>query len=131
MAGRVVVSTLNNDTGVLATQNGMTGICKAWANFQGGNGNTGGAVNGSFNVSSVVRNSTGDYTINFATAMPNANYVVSGTVKENINGSTGDMYLTIYESSTNPATTSVRVNSIFGSGTLYDVNSVYVMIVGS
>ena len=38
MAGRVVVSTLNDDTGVLATQNGMTGIAKAWANWNGTNG---------------------------------------------------------------------------------------------
>jgi hypothetical protein len=71
MAGRIVTSTLNNDTGVLATQNGMTGIAKAWVNF---NGNPTIAIRDSFNVSSMVRNATGDYTVNFTTAMPNANY---------------------------------------------------------
>jgi len=35
MAGSITISTLNNDTGVLATQNGMTGIAKAWVNFDG------------------------------------------------------------------------------------------------
>ena len=70
MAGRLVVSTLNNDTGVLATQNGMTGIAKAWARFTGSTG----AIEGSFNVSSITRNAAGDYTVNFTTAMPNANY---------------------------------------------------------
>ena len=70
MAGRLVVSTLNNDTGVLATQNGMTGIAKAWVNFNG----TAGTIRNSFNVTSLTKNGTGDYTINFTTAMPNADY---------------------------------------------------------
>ena len=71
MAGKIVVSTLNNDTGVLATQNGMTGIAKAWVNF---NGTGTVAIRDSFNVSSITDNGTGDYTVNFTTAMPNANY---------------------------------------------------------
>ena len=76
MAGSLVISTLNNDTGPLATQNGMTGIAKAWVNF---NGVTTTSINGSYNISSVTRNSTGIYTINFTTAMSNANYVTLGT----------------------------------------------------
>jgi len=76
MAGALTISTLNNDTGVLATQNGMTGIAKAWVNF---NGVTTVTINGSFNVSSVTRNGTGLYTINFTTALPNANYAASGS----------------------------------------------------
>jgi hypothetical protein len=71
MAGRVVVSTLNNDTGVLATQNGMTGIAKAWVQFVGSTG----VINGSFNISSINRNSAGNYTVNFTTAMTNTAYV--------------------------------------------------------
>jgi hypothetical protein len=71
MAGALTISTLNNDTGVLATQNGMSGIPKAWVNF---NGTGTVAINGSFNVSSITDNGTGDYTVNFTTAMPNANY---------------------------------------------------------
>lgn len=70
MAGKITISTLNNDTGVLATQNGMTGIAKAWVQFVGSTA----VVNGSFNVSSVTRNSTGDYTVNMTTAMANINY---------------------------------------------------------
>jgi hypothetical protein len=70
MAGKVVVSTLNNDTGVLATQNGMTGIAKAWINCNP----TTVTIFGSFNVSSLTRQSTGQYTVNFTTAMPNTTY---------------------------------------------------------
>ena len=73
MAGRVVVSTLNNDTGVLATQNGMTGIAKAWVNYKA---TATVSIRDSFNVSSVTIVSTGIFTINFTTAMPNANYAV-------------------------------------------------------
>ena len=76
MAGRLTVSTLNNDTGVLATQNGMTGIAKAWVNF---NGTGTVAIRSSFNVSSITDNGTGDYTVNFTTAMPNANYATNVT----------------------------------------------------
>jgi hypothetical protein len=74
MAGRVVVSTLNNDTGVLATQNGMNGIAKAWGSYAYvGNGSTP-TLNSAFNISSITRNSAGNYTFAFTTAMPNANY---------------------------------------------------------
>ena len=76
MAGKIVASTINDDTGVLATQNGMTGIAKAWVNF---NGTGTVAIRDSFNVSSITDNGTGDYTVNFTTAMPNANYSVVGS----------------------------------------------------
>jgi hypothetical protein len=79
MAGALTISTLNNDTGVLATQNGMTGIAKAWVNFVGGTG----AITGSFNVSSVTRSATGTYQVNFTTAMPDANYAVAGSANDN------------------------------------------------
>jgi hypothetical protein len=69
MAGRLVASTLNDDTGVLATQNGMTGIAKAWAKFNGS-----GTISASFNVSSVTVPATGVYAVNFTTAMSDANY---------------------------------------------------------
>jgi hypothetical protein len=77
------VTTLNTPTGVLATQNGMTGVAKAWVNF---NGTGTVAIRDSFNVSSITDNGTGDYTINFTTAMPNANYAVVGSC-QNISGS--------------------------------------------
>jgi ketopantoate reductase len=87
MAGKLTLSTLNDDTGVLATQNGMRGIAKAWANFN----TTGGTitVRDSFNVSSVVYNGTGDFSINFTTSMPNANYCVAGSAGYNLGSQSG------------------------------------------
>ena len=60
---------------------------RAWANFDGANG----AIRASGNVSSVVRNGVGDYTINFATAMPDANYsaVFACTDEVNVNHAVG------------------------------------------
>lgn len=52
--------------------------CRAWVNF---NGTTGG-VRASGNVASVTKNGTGDYTVTFTTAMPDANYAVSITAND-------------------------------------------------
>ncbi len=92
MAGRVVVSTLNNDTGVLATQNGMTGIAKAWVQFAV---DTGGVVtiNGNFNFSSVTRSSQGRFVFTFTTNMPNANYSATSSSSVDPTGGTGTVAL--------------------------------------
>jgi hypothetical protein len=47
------------------------GVCRAWVNF---NGTGTPAIRASFNVSSITDNGTGDYTVNFTTAMSDANY---------------------------------------------------------
>ncbi len=55
------------------TQNGSAPIygARAWVNF---NGTGTVAIRSSGNVSSITDNNTGDYTVNFTTAMPDANY---------------------------------------------------------
>jgi len=75
MAGQLTIDTLKASSGVLATQNGMTGIAKAWVNFAGATA----TITGSFNVGSITKNGTGDFTINFTTAMPDATYSLVGT----------------------------------------------------
>jgi len=58
------------------TTNLQQGLAKTWVNFNG----TGTiAARDSFNVSGLVDNGTGDYTINFSVSMSNANYSPSGT----------------------------------------------------
>ena len=84
--GTLAVDTLNSSTGVLATQNGMTGIAKAWVRYNGVTQ----TILGSFNVSSVTYSATGTYILNFTTAMPNANYALSGMCGDN-NGGTATM----------------------------------------
>jgi hypothetical protein len=51
----------------------IPGTAKAWVNF---NGTGTVAIRASLNVSSITDNGTGDYTVNFTTAMVDANYAV-------------------------------------------------------
>ena len=48
-------------------------LCKAWVNF---NGTGAVAIRASYNVSSITDNGTGNYTVNFTTAMVDVNYAV-------------------------------------------------------
>jgi len=57
----------NSGYGSVATAYG----CRAWVNF---NGTGTVAIRASGNVSSITDNGVGDYTVNFTTAMPDANY---------------------------------------------------------
>lgn len=71
------MSTLRVDTIQNAAGNdspiSVPGTAKAWVNF---NGTGTVAIRDSYNVSSITDNTTGDYTVNFTTAMPDANYSV-------------------------------------------------------
>jgi hypothetical protein len=58
----------------------LTTAVRAWANFNG----SGGTIRASFNVASITQNATGDYTINFTTPMPDANYSISMVSDTNI-----------------------------------------------
>ncbi len=58
--------------------------CRAWVNF---NGTGTVAIRASGNVSSITDNGTGNYTVNFTTAMPDLNYssLVTGSGQEGVN----------------------------------------------
>jgi len=78
------LTTPNIDSAPFATVSGTAPIygCRAWVNFDGTKDTTGAVstantnrlIRASGNVTSVLRNGTGDYTISFTTAMPDANY---------------------------------------------------------
>jgi hypothetical protein len=99
--------------------------CRAWVNFDGTRDSTGAAstantarfIRGSGNVSSVVRNGVGDYTVNFTTAMPDVNYSVVAMAG---GFSSGQAPFGFYESSSTSRTTSlVRLFSSQG-GSAFD-----------
>jgi hypothetical protein len=91
MAGTIVADTIQADsTSTLVLKNGVANtpptiqdsagtqigtFCRAWVNF---NGTGTVAIRASFNVSSITDNGTGDYTVNFTTAMADANYSAVG-----------------------------------------------------
>lgn len=78
--------------------------CRAWVNF---NGVTTVSIRASGNVSSVVRNSAGNYTVNFATAMPDANYSAVAMGTTNATGATIQYGATV----TDVAASSCRINT--------------------
>ena len=58
-----------------ATLGSSPATAKAWVNFDGTT--SPGTIRSSYNVSSVTKNGTGDYTVTFATPMANANYSIA------------------------------------------------------
>lgn len=63
-----------------ATGSAPVYACRAWVNF---NGTGTVAIRASGNVSSITDNGTGNYTVNFTTAMPDANYATNATSTTN------------------------------------------------
>jgi hypothetical protein len=99
-------------------------FCRAWVNF---NGTGTVAIRASFNVSSITDNGSADYTVNFTTAMPDANYAVTG-----ICGWDGTSYLFLGQRVTGgqnfpPTTTACRVFTST-TGSSFDSNYVNVSI---
>lgn len=95
--------------------------CRAWVNFKG-TGTV--AIRASGNVSSITDNGVGDYTVNFATAMPDANYSAAcgqfgATANVIVNG----------EGNTAPTTTALRVGGrVTATSALTDVTIATVAI---
>jgi hypothetical protein len=75
-------TTPNINSAQFATVSGTAPIypCRAWVNFDG-TGTV--SIRASGNVTSITDNGTGDYTVNFTTAMPDANYAYMGAGRRN------------------------------------------------
>lgn len=95
--------------------------CRAWVNF---NGTGTVAIRASGNVSSITDNGTGDYTVNFTTAMPDANYCAALSCRRS---STADGNLTVLLNQTVAPTTSafrLRVSNASAGG-VEDTDTVF------
>jgi hypothetical protein len=138
MAGTVVADTLQADsTSTLVLKNGVANtpptvqdsagtqigtFCRAWVNF---NGTGTVAIRASFNVSSITDNGTGDYTVNFTNALPDANYMVGSCAWEwpGVNGGAG-----FYANSSFYLTSSIRGKTFNTSSVVADANYCHVAI---
>jgi hypothetical protein len=97
---------------------------RAWVNF---NGTGTVAIRASGNVSSITDNGTGDYTVNFTTAMPDANYCVTTSNKyDDANTSFANGVTVVARYTTAFQTGSVRVQT--GINALTDTVAVCVAI---
>lgn len=93
----------NSGYGSVATAYG----CRAWVNF---NGTGTVAIRASGNVSSITDNGTGDYTVNFTNAMPDANYSFAA-----LSGQTSASGYTRISTSAAPTSSAIRVNTLAGN----------------
>lgn len=85
-------------------------LCRAWVNF---NGTTSpGTIRASFNVTSVTKNGTGDYTVNFTNALSDANYSVTGSAGT----TTSNQYVFKVNTTSALSTTAVRIGTTTMSG---------------
>jgi hypothetical protein len=98
-------------------------FCRAWVSF---NGTGTVAIKNSKNVSSITDNSTGQYTVNFTTAMPDANYAF------HVNGKYTSWYTCFFGSGSYGGITasqlSVGVSDAYGNSQWQDTDTVTVSI---
>jgi hypothetical protein len=101
--------------------------CRAWVNFDGATAGTNPApmtIRASGNVSSVTRNSTAIYTVNFTTPMPDANYAVAGA-----GGGNSSRHVTVLSQLIPKNTSFVYIGVASGAGALdLNVNEINVTI---
>jgi len=108
----------NSGYGSVATAYG----CRAWVNF---NGTGVVSIRASGNVTSITDNGVGDYTVNFTSAMPDANYtLVSGAV---LPAAGSDRRVVATNLNTAPTASAVRISTGF-SATADDVSYAQVSI---
>ena len=109
--------------GTIATQDGtestevtnvVNGSAKAWVNF---NGSGTVAIRRGFNVSSITDNSTGNFTVNFATAMTDANYVIVSISADISVAGIGSIGIV---SGTGFTTTTAALGTVNSGGSFYD-----------
>jgi hypothetical protein len=96
------------DTTTLASA-GQASV-RAWVNFDG-TGTV--AIRANYNVASITDNGTGDYTVNFTTALADANFAVVGTGQNN----THAIETVVLKSGATPLTTTgANIRTVFSSG---------------
>ena len=99
--------------------------CRAWVNF---NGTGTVAIRDSGNVSSITDNGTGDYTINFAIAMPDANYTINANTSFDGGGFTGQQNAQPKADFTLLTTSFKVVTSNSSNAVLNDATKVFVVV---
>jgi hypothetical protein len=99
----------------------INGLAQAWVNF---NGTGTVAIRASYNVSSLTDNGTGDYTVNFTTAIVDANYSAQQSVGDGTPGA-GRLIFGYWAA---PTTTAYSVIATTFGGSAYDAPIVAVAI---
>jgi len=100
-------------------------VAKAWVNF---NGTGTVAIRGQYNVSSITDNNTGDYTVNFTTAMPDANYAFCTSAIRGTAGGNGNSVPGRNAVGTSITTSAFKVETVDSGFSNVDSESISVAI---
>ena len=129
MAGTLTLTTLSDGTNSTSSTNAIKGSAKAWVFWTGGSTP---AIQNSYNISSITRNTTGKFSINFTSAMPNANYVTLTGGATTTGSYNSTVSIANNPQSTNPQKTTyvdVWVTSNASLGSYEDPNFIGVAII--
>ncbi len=88
--------------------------CRAWVNIDG---TSTPSIRASGNVSSITDNGTGDYDVNFSSAMPDDDYVISG-VAGNAGSMTNHRSVSIFQDALQTTYCQIKVGG--ATSTMYD-----------
>lgn len=118
-------------SGVIKVQsNGVTTNALAWVNFDG-TGTV--AIRSSYNVSSITDNGTGDYTVNFTTALSDINYSVTANCSDT--GTYGGLTVNVNSTASNtvqaPTTTTTRIAVVQPNVGTLDTTYICVSVFGN
>ena len=102
-------------------------LCRAWVNFDGTSASPI-TPRTNFNVSSVTKNATGDYTLNFTNALADANFALTGNCLSNNTSTTRGFLSNSSATSYTPTTSSVRFATIAAGVGNTDYQYVYVAV---
>jgi hypothetical protein len=128
--GPTLANGLTIGTSVLAAPSGSAPsyTCRAWVNF---NGTGTPAIREDGNVTSITDNGTGDYTVNFTTAMPDANYAGAAIGALDISGGAPLISNVSVSRTGSQSTTAFRVQTYYwatSSNTIADFAQVQIAI---
>ena len=132
MASELRVDTLKDSSGNNSV--GMSyvagGSAKLRVNFDGSASSL--SADGSFNLSSLTDNGTGDHTVNATSSFSDRHYSVSGSVafEDGLGNYTNSMRVLSINSYTSPTTSALRINTSYSNSNNEDCDIVTPVIHG-
>lgn len=121
------LTTPNINSAQIATVSGSAPLymCRAWVNF---NGSGTVSIRASGNVSSITDNGTGDYTVNFTTALTDANYSVASYAHNNSDSSAWIRFVSGPSNSVPKTSSSFRITSVNVAWNNVDTNQIDIAV---
>ena len=122
-----ISSAATNTPVVTKDSSGTSNTCRAWVNF---NGTLTSPISprASFNVSSITKNATGDYTVNFTSIISDANYCVAGVAGYTQGGSSSSAGYLSLKGNTSLSTNSVSIITTYQNATTQDDGTICIAI---